>query len=178
MPERRWKRPARDGPCQRLPQRNTRWSQVRCRSRNPPLSALQLTVTLPSWNKELTNKRGAAMGAEFRRKGVNVLLGPVVGPAWRVVKGGRNWEGFSADPYLAGSLVAQGVEGIQAQRVITSTKASPKSQTMASIADRKQHYIANEQETNRVPEDGVAAVSSNVDDRTMHEHYLWYVLIG
>ncbi|OAQ82634.1 glycosyl hydrolase [Purpureocillium lilacinum] len=104
-----------------------------------------------SWNKELTNKRGAAMGAEFRRKGVNVLLGPVVGPAWRVVKGGRNWEGFSADPYLAGSLVAQGVEGIQAQR----------------------HYIANEQETNRVPEDGVAAVSSNVDDRTMHEHYLW-----
>ncbi|KAJ6441434.1 putative beta-glucosidase precursor [Purpureocillium lavendulum] len=110
-----------------------------------------------SWNKELTHKRGGAMGAEFRRKGVNVLLGPVIGPAWRVTKGGRNWEGFSADPYLSGSLVAQSVVGVQEQRVITSTK----------------HYIANEQETNRVPEDGVAAVSSNIDDRTMHELYLW-----
>lgn len=37
------------------------------------------------------------MGGEFRRKGVNVLLGPVVGPVGRVVEGGRNWEGFSVD---------------------------------------------------------------------------------
>ncbi len=36
------------------------------------------------------------------------------------------------------------------------------------------HYIANEQETNRNPEGDVAAVSSNIDDKTMHELYLWY----
>lgn len=62
------------------------------------------------------------MGGEFRRKGVNVLLGPMVGPAWRVVRGGRNWEGFSADPYLSGSLVAQTIQGVQSQGVQTSLK--------------------------------------------------------
>lgn len=75
-----------------------------------------------SWNKELSFKRGAAMGGEARRKGVNVLLGPVVGPAWTVVKGGRNWEGSSADPYLSGALSAEAVRGIQQEHVITSTK--------------------------------------------------------
>lgn len=62
------------------------------------------------------------MGGEFRRKGVNVLLGPVVGPAWRVVRGGRNWEGFSVDPYLSGSLVAQTIQGVQSEGVQTSLK--------------------------------------------------------
>lgn len=77
-----------------------------------------------SWNKDLAAKRGAAMGGEFRRKGVNVLLGPVCGPAWTVVKGGRNWEGTSADPYLSGQLIAETVKGVQSSNVITSTKAS------------------------------------------------------
>ncbi len=62
------------------------------------------------------------MGGEARRKGVNVLLGPVVGPAWTVVKGGRNWEGSSADPYLSGALSAETIRGIQQEHVITSTK--------------------------------------------------------
>lgn len=34
------------------------------------------------------------MGGEFRKKGVQVALGPVVGPLGRVVTGGRNWEGW------------------------------------------------------------------------------------
>lgn len=46
-----------------------------------------------SWNKVLARQRGAGMGGEFKTKGVNVLLGPVVGPAGRVVLSGRNWEG-------------------------------------------------------------------------------------
>ena len=46
-----------------------------------------------SWNRNLTLNRGLGMGAEFKKKGVNVLLGPVVGPLGRVVTGGRNWEG-------------------------------------------------------------------------------------
>ncbi|ATY66055.1 beta-glucosidase [Cordyceps militaris] len=110
-----------------------------------------------SWNKDLAARRAAAMADEFKKKGVNVLLGPVVGPAWRVTLSGRNWEGFAADPYLSGSLAAQTVMGIQGQGVITSTK----------------HFIANEQETNRNPSGDVQSVSSNIDDKTMHELYLW-----
>ncbi len=78
-----------------------------------------------SWNKELARKRGAALGGENRRKGVNVMLGPVVGPAWTVVKGGRNWEGASADPYLSGVLAAETVRGVQSRGVMTSVKVCP-----------------------------------------------------
>ncbi|KAK3685401.1 glycosyl hydrolase family 3 N terminal domain-containing protein [Podospora appendiculata] len=110
-----------------------------------------------SWNKDLARERGTGMGGEFRTKGVNVLLGPVVGPTGRVVLSGRNWEGFSIDPYLAGALVFETVSAIQEVGVITSTK----------------HYIGNEQETNRNPSGDIEAVSSNIDDKTMHELYLW-----
>ncbi|RHZ62505.1 hypothetical protein CDV55_104438 [Aspergillus turcosus] len=114
-----------------------------------------------SWNKGLAKQRATHMATEFRKKGVNVILGPVVGPLGRVAEGGRNWEGFSNDPYLSGALVYETVHGAQSVGVGTCTK----------------HYILNEQETNRNPgiEDGVniAAVSSNVDDKTMHELYLW-----
>lgn len=46
-----------------------------------------------SWNKTLAYERGWYMGGEFRKKGVQVALGPVVGPLGRIVTGGRNWEG-------------------------------------------------------------------------------------
>ncbi|PWY68396.1 putative beta-glucosidase M [Aspergillus heteromorphus CBS 117.55] len=114
-----------------------------------------------SWNKTLAHERAQYMGQEFHRKGVNLLLGPVVGPLGRVAEGGRNWEGFSNDPYLTGALVYETVRGVQGSGVGVSTK----------------HYIGNEQETNRNPEtvDGVdvASVSSNIDDKTIHELYLW-----
>ncbi|PLB47486.1 beta-glucosidase-related glycosidase [Aspergillus steynii IBT 23096] len=114
-----------------------------------------------SWNKALSRQRGAHMGSEFHKKGVHLLLGPVVGPIGRVVEGGRNWEGYSTDPYLSGALVYETVRGIQSAGVAASTK----------------HYILNEQETYRNPQKlngrNVAALSSNVDDKTMHELYLW-----
>jgi beta-glucosidase len=110
-----------------------------------------------SWNRNLTYQRGSKMGGEFKTKGVNVLLGPVVGPIGRVVKSGRNWEGVSTDPYLSGILVGETVKGVQDAGVITSTK----------------HFIGNEQETNRNPVGSTSAVSSNIDDRTIHELYLW-----
>ncbi|GAP88290.1 putative beta-glucosidase M [Rosellinia necatrix] len=110
-----------------------------------------------SWNRDLAHKRAVEMGLEFRAKGVNVALGPVVGPVGRIASGGRNWEGFSNDPYLCGALAFETVEGTQSTGVITSTK----------------HFIANEQEENRNPEGNVASVSSNIDDKTMHELYLW-----
>jgi beta-glucosidase len=75
-----------------------------------------------SWNTGLTYQRGFFMGGEFRAKGANVMLGPVVGPLGRVARGGRNWEGFSADPYLSGVLASETIQGVQAKGVITSVK--------------------------------------------------------
>jgi beta-glucosidase len=114
-----------------------------------------------SWNRDLAHARAQYMGAEFKRKGANVILGPVVGPAGRVVKGGRNWEGFGSDPYLSGILAGETVRGLQ-QNVIACVK----------------HLVANEQETNRnppalLPDSLNQSLSSNLDDKTMHELYLW-----
>lgn len=64
------------------------------------------------------------MGWEYRRKGSNVLLGPVVGPIGRIAEGGRNWEGFSTDPYHSGILVHESVLGIQSAGVAASVKVS------------------------------------------------------
>ena len=79
-------------------------------------------------------------------------------------EGGRNWEGFAADPYLNGILGAQTVVGLQ-ESVIASVK----------------HLIANEQETNRNPIVGdanvVESTSANVDDQTMHELIFILVLL-
>lgn len=62
------------------------------------------------------------MAGEFRRKGTNVVLGPVVGPLGRLAGDGRLWEGFSVDPYLSGQLVYETVTGFQSQGIITSVK--------------------------------------------------------
>ncbi|GKZ25822.1 hypothetical protein AbraIFM66951_000778 [Aspergillus brasiliensis] len=111
-----------------------------------------------SWNPDLAYRRGHYMGAEFKKKSINVALGPVVGPLGRVARGGRNWEGFSNDPYLSGKLVYETITGMQ-ESVIASVK----------------HLIGNEQETDRNPSVYLAnaSISSNIDDKTMHELYLW-----
>ena len=62
------------------------------------------------------------MGAEFKGKGAHVALGPVVGPLGRSPFGGRNWEGFSPDPYLSGVLVEESVYGVQGAGVQACTK--------------------------------------------------------
>ena len=97
-------------------------------------------------------RRGIAMGEEFRGKGIDVQLGPSAGPLGRVPAGGRNWEGFSPDPYLSGVAIAETIQGIQSRGVIACAK----------------HYILNEQEHYR------NNIDSTVDDKTMHELYLWY----
>ncbi|KAK8080840.1 hypothetical protein PG997_008658 [Apiospora hydei] len=104
-----------------------------------------------TWDRDLIRQRGQFMGEEAKGCGVHVLLGPVAGPLGKIAQGGRNWEGFAADPYLSGIATAETVEGMQAAGVQANVK----------------HYIANEQELSR------DTISSNVDDRTMHELYLW-----
>lgn len=96
-------------------------------------------------------ERGQGIGEETKALGINVILGPVCGPLGQFAQGGRNWEGFSSDPYLAGVAMEQTIGGIQ---------------TAGAQACAK-HYIGNEQEKNR------ETMNSVIDDRTMHELYLW-----
>lgn len=112
-----------------------------------------------TWNKDLMYERGRAHALEAIGKGINVLLGPCVGPLGRMPAGGRNWEGFGSDPYLQGVAGAKTIAGIQDQGVMATIK----------------HFIANEQEHFRQPwEWGLPhAISSNVGDRAMHEMYAW-----
>lgn len=114
-----------------------------------------------TWSRGLARARGAAMGAEHAGKGSDVQLGPVSGPLGRAPEGGRNWEGFSPDPVLSGVMMAESVTGIQSAGVIACSK----------------HYIGYEQEHFRnapqSPFDITQSYSSNIDDVTMHELYLW-----
>ena len=92
-------------------------------------------INIRSWNKDLAKKRAIHMGHEYRRKGVNLMLGPVVGPIGRVAEGGRNWEGFSTDPYHSGVLVYETVEGVQSTGVSACTKVSFPSTVMKNGHD-------------------------------------------
>ncbi|ROV93219.1 hypothetical protein VMCG_08717 [Cytospora schulzeri] len=104
-----------------------------------------------TWDVDLMRQRGQFMGAEAKAAGVHVQLGPVAGPLGKNVHGGRNWEGFGPDPYLTGVAMYETIKGMQGSGVQATAK----------------HFILNEQELNR------ETVSGSVDDRSMHELYLW-----
>ncbi|KAL2785213.1 glycoside hydrolase superfamily [Aspergillus keveii] len=110
-----------------------------------------------TFDKELMYERGIGLGEEARGKGVNVLLGPSVGPMGRKPRGGRNWEGFGFDPVLQGIGAAQTIKGMQSTGAIASLK----------------HLVGNEQEMHRMSSVVTQGYSSNIDDRTLHEFYLW-----
>ena len=102
-----------------------------------------------SWNIELANKVGIALGQEARHQDVNVLLGPGLNIK-RNVLCGRNFEYFSEDPYLAGKIAANVVKGIQQSGVSACLK----------------HFACNSQELRRMNADSV------VDERALREIYL------
>ena len=119
-----------------------------------------------TFDRDLFYRRAAAIGEEFQGKGVSFALGPMMNID-RNARHGRNWEGFGSDPYLSGENSLAYVLGVQDQGVV----ATPK------------HYICNEQETHRVYDpsddrttslaDHLHAYSAYLDDKTMHEVYLW-----
>ncbi|KAH7033436.1 beta-glucosidase 1 [Microdochium trichocladiopsis] len=124
----------------------------------PNVTAFPAGITTgATFNKELMYQRGVAIGQEFKGKGANVYLGPSVGPLGRKPRGGRNWEGFGSDPTLQGIAGAETIRGVQDQGVIATIK----------------HLIGNEQELYRMYNPFQAAYSANIDDRTLHELYLW-----
>ncbi|KOS13956.1 beta-glucosidase [Malassezia pachydermatis] len=108
-----------------------------------------------TFSKQLMYERGVALAEEFRDKGVNVFLGPMINVI-RAPAAGRNWEGFGADPYVNGEGAYQTVLGVQSKGVQAVLK----------------HYIANEQEHFR------NTGSSNLDERTEREIYLHPFLRG
>ncbi|HLT91549.1 MAG TPA: beta-glucosidase [Woeseiaceae bacterium] len=85
-----------------------------------------------SFNPELVRAGGAAIGREARIRGFNVQLAGGCNLA-RDPRNGRNFEYFSEDPYLSAVLVAEQVNGIQSQGVVSTLK----------------HYTLNCNETNR-----------------------------
>ena len=102
-----------------------------------------------SWDEELAQELGEALGEEAAVQGVNVLLGPGLNIK-RSPLCGRNFEYFSEDPYLAGKMAAAYIRGIQKKGVY----ACPK------------HFAVNSQELRRM------AMNAVVDERTLREIYL------
>lgn len=106
-------------------------------------------ATACSFDRELLERMGKALGAECRAERVDVLLGPAVNIK-RSPLCGRNFEYYSEDPYLAGQAAAAFIRGVQSQNVGTSVK----------------HFAANNQEFRRM------SGSSNVSERALREIYL------
>lgn len=74
-----------------------------------------------TWNKDLMYQWGNAHAVEARKKGIHAILGPCIGPLGRAPAGGRNWEGFGADPYLQGIAAERSISGIQDEGVMATS---------------------------------------------------------
>lgn len=110
----------------------------------PPASA-----TACSWDPELIEMAGKALGEECLKEKVSVVLGPGMNIK-RAPTCGRNFEYFSEDPVLAGKMAAGLVKGVQSKGIGTSLK----------------HYACNSQEAYRMIVDEI------VDERALRELYL------
>jgi beta-glucosidase len=104
-----------------------------------------------SWDTSLEQQYGSVVGSEEAGKGANVNLGPTVNivrdPRW-----GRAFEAFGEDPYLAGQMAADYVQGVQSQGII----------------DQVKHYAVYNNETNR----NTSSDDSVVQERAMQEIYM------
>eukprot|EP00927_Polykrikos_kofoidii_P018489 TRINITY_DN18575_c3_g1_i1.p1 TRINITY_DN18575_c3_g1~~TRINITY_DN18575_c3_g1_i1.p1 ORF type:complete len:774 (-),score=78.77 TRINITY_DN18575_c3_g1_i1:236-2557(-) len=102
-----------------------------------------------TWDVELVKTLAMSLGAEFRGKGANGILGPSLN-VHRVARGGRNFELLGGeDPYLASRLVSAYIAGVHSQGVFTVMK----------------HWVLNHQETNRESQ------SSDAGDKVKWEIY-------
>lgn len=107
-----------------------------------------------TWSRQHVEDEAKASGREFYLMGYNLINGPVASPLGRTPYGGRLPEGFTPDPYLSGVIMGKAVNGMNSAGVVTVGR----------------HFLMNEQETNR---SSSTHYSSNADDKTIHELYLW-----
>ena len=102
-----------------------------------------------TWDTSLINKLGAAIGEEVKGKGRDVILGPCVNIA-RIPQGGRDFESFGEDPYLASRMAVSYIKGVQSENVAATVK----------------HFACNNQEYER------GFVDVKIDERALNEIYL------
>jgi beta-glucosidase len=102
-----------------------------------------------TWNTDLVERIGQALGQEASSKGASVLLAPTVN-IHRSPLNGRNFECYSEDPYLSGRMAVAYVKGVQSQGVGATLK----------------HYVCNDSEYQR------NSISSEVGERALREIYL------
>ena len=115
-----------------------------------PATCFPTAATMANtWDVELGEALGRALGKEASANDVHVVLGPGLNIK-RSPLCGRNFEYFSEDPYLSGKMAASYIKGIQTNGVA----ACPK------------HFAVNSQELRRMSMDSV------LDERTMREIYL------
>jgi beta-glucosidase len=74
-----------------------------------------------SWNPDVTFAVGAALGAEARARGFNVVLDGALNLA-RDPRGGRTFEYAGEDPLLAGTMAGEEARGIQSNHIVTTEK--------------------------------------------------------
>ncbi len=115
-----------------------------------PTTAFPTGISMgAAWNPDLVEEVGQALGEETRAMGCDILLGPCVNIV-RHPLGGRNFETYAEDPYLAGRTAVGFIKGVQSRGVGTSLK----------------HFALNNYEIERF------RASTQVDERTMREIYL------
>ncbi|MCX6151255.1 MAG: glycoside hydrolase family 3 C-terminal domain-containing protein [Ignavibacteriales bacterium] len=102
-----------------------------------------------TWDPALANNVGAAIGREVKGHDRHVILGPCVNIA-RIPQGGRNFESYGEDPYLASRMAVDYIKGVQSEGVAATVK----------------HFACNNQEDQRM------FVDTKVDERTLNEIYL------